>query len=69
MGRESYINGVTVERAKIPEYLNEYYFSCVRIWNRYKRFGFPFDGGWAEQPAYIIEAIEVFDRLVEKNGS
>lgn len=64
----SRINGVNVERARIPEYLDEYYFSCVQIWNRYKRFGFPFEGGWAEQPAYIVEVIECFDRLVEKQN-
>lgn len=57
-----------VDRSKIPEYFDEYYFSALTIWNRYKRFGFPFDGGWAEQPAHIIEVIEVFSKVVDSGS-
>jgi len=36
------------------------------IYNRFKRFGFPFTGGWAEQPDYIVNIIEMFDVTLEQ---
>ncbi len=54
-------NGKLVNKAKIPEYFTEYYHSAVMIYNRYKRFGFPWSGGWAEQPEYIVQLIEIFE--------
>lgn len=41
----------------------------MMIYNRFKRFGFPFTGGWAEQPEYIINIIEMFDVTLEKFNS
>jgi len=52
------------KRSKIPDYFNEYYYSAVAIFNRFKRFGLPFSGGWAEQPGYLIEIIEAFDATI-----
>lgn len=59
-------NGVKVERKKILDYFNEYYMSALIIYNRYKRFGFPWSGGWAEQPDYIMSIIELFDYTMDQ---
>lgn len=50
---------------KILSYFSEWYQSCVELYNRYKRFGLPFSGGWAEQPGYIIEILETFEAVIE----
>lgn len=60
-------SGGTVKRSDIPTYWTEYYFSALSIYNRFKRFGMPFTGGWAEQPEYLVRIMEVFDALVEQH--
>jgi len=37
----------------------------MMIFNRYKRFGFPWTGGWAEQPEYIVQLVETFDATID----
>ena len=59
-------NDVQVARRDILDYFNEYYLSALAIFNRYKRFGFPWKGGWAEQPDYIVNIIEMFDVTFDK---
>ena len=59
-------NDVHVARMDINDYYTEYYFSALAIYNRYKRFGFPWVGGWQEQPEYIVNIIEMFDVTLEK---
>ena len=54
-------NGLQAKRDEIPEYFNEYYTSALLIYNRFKRFGLPFSGGWMEQPAYIMKVLELFE--------
>lgn len=58
-------NEKTVERNKILSYFNDYYYSCLVIYDRFKRFGLPFSGGWAEQPEYVIEIIETIGACVD----
>jgi hypothetical protein len=51
----------------------------MRVWSRWKRFGWPYAGGWAEQPARVFDVIEALetefgaieaDRMEKaKNGS
>ena len=53
-------NGKVVERYKIPEYFNDYYYSCLQLYNRYMSYGLPWSGGWAENPAYILDIIDAF---------
>ena len=58
-----------MERRDIPTLFNDEYWGALKLWNRYKLFGLPFDGGWAEQPAAVIdvlEALESASRAVER---
>lgn len=61
-------NGMKVVKADIPSYFNEYYYSAVMIYNRFKRFGFPWSGGWAEQPEYIVSLCEIFEATIDEHG-
>jgi hypothetical protein len=49
---------VVIDRARIPEYLNNENGAKLAFYSRYKAFGWPFAGGWAEQPAYLLDIIE-----------
>ena len=53
---------VKVFRSEIPEYVDDCFWACADIWGRYRQFGLPFAGGWAEQPAHIIDAIEAIEK-------
>jgi hypothetical protein len=58
IGRIMVLKGYAVERAKIPEYLSGDNGARLGFYSRYKAFGWPFSGGWAEQPAYLVDVIE-----------
>jgi hypothetical protein len=60
--------GVKVKKGEIKNYFTEYYYSAVSLYNRYKRFGMPFTGGWAEQPEYLIDVIDLFDSTIAAHG-
>jgi hypothetical protein len=52
----------TVERLKIPSYFTAEYYSAANMWKMWKMgFGFPYTGGWAEQPAHIVDAISALE--------
>ena len=55
-----------IARRDINDYYNEYYFSALAIYNRYKRFGFPWVLGYQEMPEYLINIYEIFDDTLEK---
>lgn len=54
-----------IERRRIPEVFNETYWSALIVYNRFKIMGFPFTGGWAEQPAQIVDVIEAFESAAQ----
>jgi hypothetical protein len=60
-------NDIRINRADIPSYWTQYYYSALRIFYRYKRFGLPFSGGWAQQPAYLIDMLELFDSIQDSH--
>jgi hypothetical protein len=38
----------------------------VELWGKYKRFGLPYAGGWAEQPARVFDVIDALDRTMNE---
>lgn len=62
-------DGQQVKFSDIKAHFTDYYFSALAIWQRWRRFGLPFDGGWAEQPEYLIRVIETLEAIYEdRNG-
>jgi hypothetical protein len=57
-GRIMVLRGYGVERARIPEYFNTENDKKLGFYFKYKLFGWPFGGGWAEQPAYLLDIVE-----------
>jgi len=40
---------------------DDYNKSCIVLWQRWRLFGLPFTGGWAEQPAHVAQVIETLE--------
>lgn len=56
-----------VKRSEVGQYCDEQFWDVLGIWHRWKRFGFPWTGGWAEQPAYLVDLIDMVEDAI--NGS
>lgn len=54
-------NSILVPRSKLKEYMTDEFWLALYIWNRTENLGcLPFAGGWAEQPGYIAEILNLF---------
>ena len=59
---------VTVWRSEAKQWADEWFFSCLDLWWRWRTFGaLPFAGGWAEQPAHMVEIIETAEAAFKAN--
>ncbi len=56
--------GLEVEKKEIRGYFNEYYYSALTAFNRYKRYGFPWLLGYQEMPEYLITLYDVFEHVI-----
>ena len=53
---------VPVKAEDVDSYFTQDYFTCFTLWDLFhKGLGFPFQGGWAEQPQWMIDIIYVFE--------
>lgn len=55
------LGGIVVQRNLIPDYCTAEFGLALRIWSDWKRFGLPFPGGWAQQPAPVMAVIRLFE--------
>ena len=63
-GREIYLQKpkLWIKASEIPAILkNEAGLEAIQFFLRFKRYGLPFSGGWAEQPERLIEIIDILD--------
>lgn len=52
---------VMIPRYQLKEYMTEDFWTALYIWNRSENLEcLPFGGGWAEQPGFIAEIINLF---------
>ena len=52
------IQGLEIERERIPEYMSGKYNPYLELYYNYKHFGFPYTGGYGEQPAHVFDIIK-----------
>lgn len=55
------IGGYEIDRGKIPSYFNDENRARLDFYFKYKVFGWPFLGGWAEQPAYLVDIVTLLE--------
>jgi hypothetical protein len=53
--------GHIVRRDEIPSYFTEENVRRIEFYYRYKAFGWPYAGGWAEQPAGLMDIVELLE--------
>lgn len=67
-GREERITdlfgGIIVKRNLIPDLLDDFFYDCVGLYIKFKRYGLPFIGGWANQPAVVIDILDMFEYVI-----
>lgn len=50
-----------MRRDEIPSYFTGENVSRIEFYYRYKTFGWPYAGGWAEQPAHLVDIVELLE--------
>lgn len=57
-GRDMVLQGDhLIKRDEIPNYFTTTIKHSLWLWEQYKRYGWPFGGGWIEQPWFVYEII------------
>jgi hypothetical protein len=52
-----------IRRSQVDEYCDDEFWSGLDLWSKWRVFeGMPFAGGWAEQPAHIVDMIGTIER-------
>lgn len=63
-------SGVEVRWVDIPKYFkNRFLVECINFYWRYREFGFPFGGGWADQLNLHMEVIETLTAIDQVYGN
>ena len=56
--------GLIIQRNKIPTYRLEEFGECANTWRKWEQKSLlPYAGGWREQPADVIQVLDVFDNI------
>lgn len=58
--------GYEVERWNIGQYLTEENLKIIDLYFHYKNYGWPYAGGWAEQPKRFVNMVMALDREMYK---
>ena len=59
--REMVLYGYAIRRCEIPGYFTDDVLSALDLWQTYRIFGLPYAGGWAEQPARLMDVIRTIE--------
>ena len=58
---ETRLGGQKIRRRDIAAMFDEYTRAALDIWAGFHRFGLPYSGGWAEQPAVLMDVISAIE--------
>jgi hypothetical protein len=61
-----------IKRGEVCDYLTPEFFDAYSLWAKIRRYGWPHGQGWIDEPACLVELVELFDGelelLKEKDG-
>ncbi len=57
-----------VVKGDIPGYFNDTTMAQMSMWEMYKLFGFPYSGGYDEQPAVYMDIIQALETECAKRN-
>lgn len=52
-----------VQRRAIPDYFTAEFADTLTAWSNTKRWGMPFEGGWADQPCRLMDVLVEYERM------
>lgn len=55
------LKGCEIRRDKLPEYFTPDNMQYIEYYINYRTFGFPYIGGWAEQPCHVLDLIKTLE--------
>lgn len=59
---------VTIWKSEVKDWCDEYFFSCLDLWWRWRTFeSLPFSGGWAENPAFVVSVLETMEAAYKQH--
>lgn len=64
--REIVFHGHLVVKADIARSLTDDNLARIQWWVLYKKFGWPWAGGWAEQPAVYFDVVEALEAEADR---
>jgi len=50
-----------IKRGEVFDYLTPEFFSAYNLWSKIKRYGWPHGSAWIDEPASLVELVELFD--------
>lgn len=63
-------SGVEVRRVEIASYFKDsFLIECINFYWKYREYGFPFSGGWAEQINIHMEIITALTLIDKEYGN
>ena len=65
-GRKEVVAGYAVEARKIPEYFTPEFWHNLRIWDMVQSYGLPYQKGWVQHPARLMQLLQIFDAAKAK---
>jgi len=50
-----------VRGTDIPGYFTQDFWRALHLWARWKKLGWPYAGGWAEQPGQVVDIVDALE--------
>ena len=50
-------------RRDIRDYFTREFIDTLDVWASVKKWGMPYEGGWAEQPCRLMDVISEYDKM------
>jgi len=63
------IGGKAYKKSEVAGLFDAGFITSYNAWTRFKRFGLPYQGGWAEQPGIILDHLETWEGANNDRGT
>jgi len=50
-----------IKQGEVKKYLTLEFYAAYNLWAKIKRWGWPHGSAWVEEPAAVVELVELFD--------
>jgi hypothetical protein len=61
------VDGQVILKKDIPGYFTEFFWSAVKVWKMFRKFGPPNGSGYMNEPADNVKIYEMFEAIHEQH--